>query len=414
VETDSVLGREQERNEQVDSADLVVGILGEIEASGAAAACEALRKVSGAQRIAVLHDGPAPNLTDSTGSPGSASLWFLPFPAVGPDTSGPLLSVAKAYEAVFAATQRLGARGCCVVASHIEGATPDWICELMGPLLEREMDLVVPHYAKHRLEGLLNSSIISPLLRSLYGKRIHNPMGPDLAVSRRLVGKMLGAQAKAKGTNNGVHPLASLAPTAVCGSLQVCEVCVGSRVYRPTDWTNVSLLLTRVLDPVFVDMERNAACWQRTRGSTAAQTIGEPIFVSQTEETVDTKRLVESFQLGNRELQELWSIVLPPATLFELRKLLRSPAEQFHMDDALWARIVYDFALAHRLRTISRDHLLKSMTPLYLGWVASYTTETQTVGALALDQRLERLAAAYEAAKPYLVSRWRWPDRFSP
>jgi glucosylglycerate synthase len=123
---------------------------------------------------------------------------------------------------------------------------------------------------------------------------------------------------------------------------------------------------------------------------------------------------VESFQLGNRELQEIWSLVLPPATLFELRKLLRLPPEQFHMDDALWVRIVYDFALAHRLRTISRDHLLKSMTPLYLGWAASYAREIQTAGALALGQRLERLALAYESGKPYLVSRWRWPDRFSP
>lgn len=84
------------------------------------------------------------------------------------------------------------------------------------------------------------------------------------------------------------------------------------------------------------------------------------------------------------------------------------------MDDAVWVRVVYDFALAHRLRTISRDHLLKSMTPLYLGWVASYAREMQNVAPSAVEERLERLALAYEAAKPYLLSRWRWPDRFSP
>jgi glucosylglycerate synthase len=31
-----------------------------------------------------------------------------------------------------------------------------------------------------------------------------------------------------------------------------------------------------------------------------------------------------------------------------------------------------------------------------------------------LEQRLERLSAAYESEKAYLVSRWRWPDRFNP
>jgi hypothetical protein len=70
--------------------------------------------------------------------------------------------------------------------------------------------------------------------------------------------------------------------------------------------------------------------------------------------------------------------------------------------------------LAHRLRTISRDHLLRSMTPLYLGWVASYVHDLTSGGAISPERRLERLSLAYEAGKSYLVSRWRWPDRFNP
>ena len=54
------------------------------------------------------------------------------------------------------------------------------------------------------------------------------------------------------------------------------------------------------------------------------------------------------------------------------------------------------------------------MTPLYLAWVASYARDLETGGTAALEQRLERLSAAYESGKPYLVSRWRWPDRFNP
>jgi hypothetical protein len=83
------------------------------------------------------------------------------------------------------------------------------------------------------------------------------------------------------------------------------------------------------------------------------------------------------------------------------------------MPDDLWARIVYDFALAHRLRTVNPDHLLGSMTPLYLAWVSSYAREMESGGS-AGEQRIERLALAFEAAKPYFVSRWRWPDRFNP
>jgi hypothetical protein len=84
------------------------------------------------------------------------------------------------------------------------------------------------------------------------------------------------------------------------------------------------------------------------------------------------------------------------------------------MPDELWVRIIYDFALAHRLRTISRAHLLGALTPLYLGWVASYALEVGNAGPAEAEQRLEKLARAYEEGKPYLLSRWRWPDRFNP
>jgi hypothetical protein len=54
------------------------------------------------------------------------------------------------------------------------------------------------------------------------------------------------------------------------------------------------------------------------------------------------------------------------------------------------------------------------MTPLYLAWVASYALETKDASITDFQNRLERLALAYESQKPYLLSRWRWPDRFNP
>jgi hypothetical protein len=129
---------------------------------------------------------------------------------------------------------------------------------------------------------------------------------------------------------------------------------------------------------------------------------------------VDTKRLIEPFQLGFRNLQEIWGLLLPTKTLFELQRLARLVPEQFHMPDELWVRVIYDFSLGYRLRTISRDHLLRALTPLYLGWVASWAVEAEKMDARTAEHRIERLCAAFEAGKPYLVSRWRWPDRFNP
>jgi hypothetical protein len=84
------------------------------------------------------------------------------------------------------------------------------------------------------------------------------------------------------------------------------------------------------------------------------------------------------------------------------------------MDDALWARIVYDFAVGYHVGLMDRALLLRSMTPLYLGWTAAFVREVRDLDRPGVEARVERLCRAFEAAKPYLISRWRWPDRFNP
>jgi hypothetical protein len=126
--------------------------------------------------------------------------------------------------------------------------------------------------------------------------------------------------------------------------------------------------------------------------------------------------MLDTFQLAYSNLQEVWSLVLPPQSLFGIKKLSQLPPREFHIPDPLWARIIYDFILAWRLRTINRGHLLGALTPLYLAWAASHLLLTSGAGpqTIAPEAHIEAMAAAFEAEKPYLVSRWRWPDRFNP
>ena len=417
MEVDSIPQQDQNKIELVESADLVIGVLAGIGKDGIKVLCEGLRTLPGSPRIVVFRSDLTGNevAPDPHATEGVSPVSLLPWSVLGPDpTATPLQSISAAYQSLFALTEKMGARACCLLASEMESESPQWVCELLLPLLESDLDLVVPYYAPSKLQGLLNSSIIYPLTRCLYGKRIHNPLGPDVGISQRLAQKMLGTNRQANGGSNQTHPMASLVPVAAGENMQICQVRVGARVYPPTDWMNLGSVVAQVLGAIFQELERSAAFWQRTRGTVPVPARGERHSMPQEAGTLDMNRMVETFKLGVRDLQEIWGLVLPPATLFELRKLSRVPPEQVQMPDDLWARIVYDFALAHRLRTINRDHLLRSMTPLYLAWVFTYVRELETAGATAVEQRIERLSLAYESAKPYFISRWRWPDRFNP
>jgi hypothetical protein len=121
--------------------------------------------------------------------------------------------------------------------------------------------------------------------------------------------------------------------------------------------------------------------------------------------------MVEAFRLAYTNLQEIWSLVLAPNSLLGLKRLSVVEPAAFRMPENLWARIVFDFLIAYKLRTINRGHLLGAMIPLYLAWVAGHINVTAS-GTNA-EFHIETVAAAFEADKPYVVSRWRWPDRFN-
>ena len=71
---------------------------------------------------------------------------------------------------------------------------------------------------------------------------------------------------------------------------------------------------------------------------------------------------------------------------------------------------IFDFALAFHDRLVHREHLLKALTPLYLGYTASFVLNTRTQGVELVEQELARLSEHFRTMKPYLVQRWRWHD----
>jgi hypothetical protein len=213
----------------------------------------------------------------------------------------------------------------------------------------------------------------------------------------------------------------------------IAEVPGGTRTLPTPDAADLNSLLAQVAGSLFADIDAKASFWQRARVAYSPRSqpagptpiVPEPAQASPASETeapaqapaVDVQPMLDSFRLAYSNLHEIWSLVLPPNSLLGLKKLSLMPPASFRMPDSLWARIVYDFILAYRLRTINRGHLLGALTPLYLAWVASHLLLTSGAAgpdSMTPEQHVQALAAAFEADKPYLVSRWRWPDRFNP
>lgn len=368
------------------------------------------------QAIKVATPDPVPpNIADS-----ARFRAFTYTPAV--QSPGGWVLTAADFLNTYKLVQEQGASGCLLLGPEAQTIAPQALAALSSGLLSGSTDLTTPRYTLGPRDGLVNSAILYPVTRAVFGTRARYPLAIDLAFSRRLAERLASAAQRFTASGQNSALLWPVAEAASAG-LGTTEVEVGSRAIPAPDSVDLNSVLAHVAGSLFADIEAKASFWQRARlayspkaaaahaQATAAQELGR-----QLPETPDIQPMLESFRIAYSNLHEIWSLVLPPNSLLGLKKLSMMSATEFRMPDALWARIVYDFVLAYRLRTINRGHLMGALTPLYLAWVASHLRLAASTGegGVAPEAHIEALAAAFETDKPYLVSRWRWPDRFNP
>ncbi len=270
------------------------------------------------------------------------------------------------------------------------------------------LDLAMPRYTLPPHAGMINSAILYPLTRALFASRVRYPLAIDLGLSLRMAQRLAAVAARTNQSESLETLLWPVNEAAVAGFV-IDEFDVGPRTLPQPAEIDVNALLARVTGSVFADIEAKAAYWQRARRVSPPRRL--PPELPLTDGTADVPRMVESFRFAYNNLLEIWSLVLPPHSLLELKRMAAMTAADFRVADSLWARIVYDFLVAYRVRTINRGHLLGAFIPLYLAWVAGHMNLTH--GGMRAEAHIEAVAAAFEAEKPYLVSRWRWPDRFN-
>ncbi|MBS1821475.1 MAG: hypothetical protein JST61_05815 [Acidobacteria bacterium] len=356
------------------------------------------------QSFAVAIPDVAPNLT---ASPSFDKLRLIPYTPAAPSATNWVLTAADYFNTYKLALEH-SKTACLILGANSHTVPAESIRNLAATTLSSGSDLAVGHYHPGPREGLLNSAILYPVSRALFCARPRFPLAVDLGVSIRMAERLATVAQRFTAAAQDDAILWPVSEASAAG-FTLAEADIPARCAPSPASADLNSLLTQLCGSLFADIDTKAAFWQRMRSTLPARSIPQ---ATQSNESIDVAPMIESFHLAYANLQEIWALVLPPHALLGLKHLSVMPQESFRMQDNLWARIVYDFILAYRLRTINRSHLLGALTPLYLAWVASHLILVHS--GVSPERHVEEQALAFETDKPYLVSRWRWPDRFNP
>jgi len=314
----------------------------------------------------------------------------------------------SAFRMIFQLARDMRARACALLDADLRSVTPEWIDMLLRPILFGHYDFVAPYYRRHKYDGTITNSIIYPLTRALYGSRVRQPIGGDFGVSLPLIKRYLARDDwETDVARYGIDIW--MTTIALAEKFAVCQSFLGAKIHDAKDPSaDLSAMLQQVVGSVFTLMREYERVWLQVRGSQDVDIFGFRFEVGLEPVPVNVPRMLGHFHQACQDLKDVWSLALLPDTLAEVLRLDRAAGESaaFHLPDELWAKIIYEFAVAHRERAVERGQLLRSLTPLYMARVASFVRETESVNSADVEEKIERLCISFEEMKPYLVELW--------
>jgi glycosyltransferase involved in cell wall biosynthesis len=313
----------------------------------------------------------------------------------------------SAFRLIFEIADALNVKACAVVDSDLRSITPEWIELLLKPVLDHGFDYVAPLYHRHKYDGTITNSIIYPLTRSLYGKRVRQPIGGDFGFSGNLARFFLTKDVwQTDVAKYGIDIW--MTTTAIANGFKVAQSFLGAKIHDTKDpGADLSAMLFQVVGAAFDLMETYPDAWKSARDSEPVPTFGFHYTVGLEQVNVNVERMSALFQEGLKNLRDLWIEILGKGDYGELERIGSLALREFRFPLRLWTRIVYDFALAYHTKKLPREQLLKSLTPLYLGKIASFIMETENSGQDEAEALIENLCREFEDGKEYLISSWK-------
>jgi glycosyltransferase involved in cell wall biosynthesis len=313
----------------------------------------------------------------------------------------------SAFRTIFEIASALDVGACCVVDSDLRSITPEWIELLVKPVLDGGADYVAPLYHRHKYDGTITNNIVYPLTRALYGKRVRQPIGGDFGFSGRLARFYLDKDVwETDVARFGIDIW--MTTTAVANNFSVSQSFLGAKIHDTKDpGADLSAMLHQVVGATFELMETYSDVWKEVRGSEPVRTYGFEYTVGLEQVNVNVDRMLGIFREGLKNLRDIWTAVLGAGDFGDVEALGRLNPLEFRFPHRLWTRVIYDYALAYREKKLPREHLIKSLTPLYLGRTASFVIEARDMDQSAAEAEIEKLCLEFEDLKEHLLHHWR-------
>lgn len=314
----------------------------------------------------------------------------------------------SAIKKIFETVSDYQPKACMMVDADLQSISPEWVKNLLSPIVNKKYDLVTPIYTRNKFDGTITKNLAYPLISVLYGKKILQPIGGDFGFSAKIAGKYIEKNVwETDIARFGIDIF--MTTLAVAENFKVCQTYLGSKIHDPKDPRGLGPMFTQVSSTIFSLMKTYEYVWKENKSLKNVPIIyknGKTLTPGDI--LVNPQALISEFQKRFRKYKYYYSHILYQSHLEKLNFLAKEKdLDKFRLPMDLWAKLVYDFAVEANESAVDKKFLFDAFTALYFAQVASYILDVQNLNDKETEKFTEKILETFQSNRTYLFRRWR-------
>lgn len=240
---------------------------------------------------------------------------------------------------LFLEIKNLGAKAGATVDADLKSITPEWIKCLISPIL-KGYDYLTPIYKRSKYGATITNHLCYPLVYGLLGYDIRQPIGGDMAFSRKMVLYWLKQKWPEAVRNYGIDIFMTL--NAIKSGCKIGQIDLGAKVHNPS-LPKLNRMFLEVGEALFDFLIKNKKLWKKS-----AKIKKSPLICC-----------VES-NIRSQKIK------------FNFKKL----DKKHKIDSWLWPQIVYHSLFLYE-KNKNKEEIIKNLRTLYFRRVFSFAEEVR-------------------------------------
>ncbi|MBW2636464.1 MAG: glycosyltransferase [Deltaproteobacteria bacterium] len=324
-------------------------------------------------------------------------------------TSEGLRGKGNNFRNLFRFCQKAGAKVTIVVDADLRSITPRWI-KYLGKPVEAGHDLVTPLYSRHQFDGTITNHLCYPLVFSLTGVDIRQPIGGEFAFSQKLCSYWLEEDWNEKVLQYGIDVFMSL--SALFGNFRICQTGLGNKVHNasaPKLGTMFEEVVYTLFSLLIAHRSKWVSIWLKKGETTSWHTGVREVELCGLQKMNEAQKLTIDILDLKRKCRKEYE------TYHDLVKWYLSPygyervqdmyeMDYFDVDIMLWSQIVYNFLyIFDGAPEEVKMGIINALKPLYFARSITFDYQTSRYSIDYAEEEVRKQAMAFMSQKPYLL-----------